>query len=91
MSGADSGSYAYNGNLKRVKQVMGGATIGSGPGSANEQGFTGHVEDATRLTYMQARWESRTRRRCSGSARQYLGGFVAWPHREGSSNLRKLR
>ena len=133
VSGADSGSYSYDGNLKRVKQVVGGETIYSvydlsgglvtrdnvtsgnttdylsvagqtfaritngvaayplndhlgtafmvedqngnipanqtynytpfgeaygsySPGSNNEQGFTGHVEDETGLTYMQARY-----------------------------------
>lgn len=27
---------------------------GNDPGSVNEQGYTGHIEDATGLTYMQA-------------------------------------
>jgi len=135
ISGADSGVYAYDGNLKRVKQVVNGETIysiydstgailtrhnttssettdylsvagqtfvrirngaasyplndhlgtalwvtdqngnvlsgqsfnytpygetypygGNDPGNDNQQGFTGHIEDETGLTYMQARY-----------------------------------
>ena len=133
VSGADGGSYVYDGNLKRVKQIVNGQTVYSvysqsgelvtrdnattgqetdyvavagqtfvrfkngvasyplndhlgtalmvadqngnipaaqnfnytpfgeaygsnSPGSDNEQGFTGHVEDETGLTYMQARY-----------------------------------
>jgi RHS repeat-associated protein len=33
-----------------------GETIGNDPGSSNQQGFTGHIEDETGLTYMQARY-----------------------------------
>ncbi len=33
-----------------------GETIGNDPGDDNQQGFTGHIEDATGLTYMQARY-----------------------------------
>jgi RHS repeat-associated protein len=33
-----------------------GESIGTGPGSQNRQGFTGHIEDETGLTYMQARY-----------------------------------
>jgi RHS repeat-associated protein len=33
-----------------------GESIGNDPGSNNSQGFTGHIEDETGLTYMQARY-----------------------------------
>jgi RHS repeat-associated protein len=33
-----------------------GQGIGNDPGSTNRQGFTGHIEDETGLTYMQARY-----------------------------------
>jgi RHS repeat-associated protein len=33
-----------------------GETVGNDPGSNNHQGFTGHIEDETGLTYMQARY-----------------------------------
>jgi RHS repeat-associated protein len=33
-----------------------GEAIGTGPGNSNQQGYTGHVEDSTGLTYMQARY-----------------------------------
>lgn len=133
ISGADTGTYSYDGSLKRVRQVVGGQTIYSiydrsgalltrdnattatktdylavagqtfvrvrnnvasypmndhlgtalavaaqngtipaaqtynttpfgeaygaySPGDTNEQGYTGHIEDATGLTYMQARY-----------------------------------
>lgn len=130
ISGADTGNYTYDGNLKRVKELVGGQTIysvysklgalltrdnvssgkktdylnvsgqtfvrntngvpayplndalgtaymvadsngnltatynytpfgeslGTGPGASGEQGYTGHVEDKTGLTYMQARY-----------------------------------
>jgi len=130
ISGNDTGNYAYDGNLKRVKEVVGGQTIysvysrsgalltrdnvsngkktdylnvsgqtfvrntngvpayplndalgtaymvadpngnltatynytpfgeslGTGPGGSGEQGYTGHIEDKTGLTYMQARY-----------------------------------
>jgi len=132
IAGADAGSFVYDGNLRRVKQVIDGATIysihdqsgalltrdnagagqvtdylnlgrktfvrvvngtpwyplndhlgsaymvadqagkvtssgtykftpygenlGNDPGAGNQQGFTGHIEDETGLTYMQARY-----------------------------------
>ena len=132
LTGADAGSFAYDGNLKRVKQVIDGKTIysiydrsgailtrddvtavewtdfitlggqtlvrltngspsyplndhlgsaymvanmsggitaartynftpfgegiGNDPGAQNRQGYTGHIEDETGLTYMQARY-----------------------------------
>lgn len=133
INGADTGTYSYDGNLKRVKQVVNGETIysvydasgalitrdntstgdetdylslggktfvritngtssfplndhlgtahkvanwngsilsgqsynytpfgetynGNDPGDDNEQGYTGHIEDETGLTYMQARF-----------------------------------
>jgi RHS repeat-associated protein len=132
IAGADAGSYTYDGNLKRAKQVVNGKTIysiydksgailtrddmtagsitdyltlqgqtfvrvtngtpwyplndqlgsaymvadsggaitaantynftpfgegiGNDPGTKNEQGYTGHIEDVTGLTYMQARY-----------------------------------
>jgi len=33
-----------------------GETLGNDPGASNQQGFTGHIEDETGLTYMQARY-----------------------------------
>ena len=33
-----------------------GESVGNDPGSSNSQGFTGHIEDETGLTYMQARY-----------------------------------
>ena len=33
-----------------------GEAAGNDPGSSNQQGFTGHIEDETGLTYMQARY-----------------------------------
>ena len=43
-----SETYNYN--------PSGEAIAGSGAGHSDEQGFTGHIEDATNLTYMQARY-----------------------------------
>jgi RHS repeat-associated protein len=33
-----------------------GESLGTGPGTGGEQGYTGHIEDKTGLTYMQARY-----------------------------------
>jgi len=51
---------AQNGTIQASQKYnydpSGEAIPGSGVGRLNEQGFTGHVEDASGLTYMQARY-----------------------------------
>lgn len=46
-----------NGNLTATYNYTPfGESLGTGPGASGEQGYTGHVEDKTGLTYMQARY-----------------------------------
>jgi RHS repeat-associated protein len=46
-----------NGNLTATYNYTPfGESLGAGPGASGEQGYTGHIEDKTGLTYMQARY-----------------------------------